>query len=121
MAGEQNLIPISERTPEERKRIAAMGGRASGVAYRKRKLLRECLAELLTQDFPDDDGEMKMLSELLVAKLAQKALAGDVKAFEVLRDTAGEKPVEKIMVAEVEQSVIDDVERMVNDEQRGTP
>ena len=56
MAGEQNLIPISERTPEERKRIAAMGGRASGVAYRKRKLLRECLAELLTQDFPDDDG-----------------------------------------------------------------
>ena len=28
MAGEQNLIPISERTPEERKRIAAIGGRA---------------------------------------------------------------------------------------------
>lgn len=120
MAGEQNLIPISERTPEERKRIAAMGGRASGVAYRKRKLLRECLAELLTQDFPNDNGEMQMLSELLVAKLAQKALSGDVKAFEVLRDTAGEKPVEKVMLADVEQSVIDDVERLVNDEQRGT-
>ena len=45
-------------------------------------------------------------------------MKGDVKAFEVLRDTAGEKPVEKVMVAEVEQSVIDDVERMVNDEQR---
>ena len=35
MAGEQNLIPISERTPEERKRIAAMGGRASGGVKRR--------------------------------------------------------------------------------------
>ena len=118
MANEQNLIPMSARTPEDRKRLAAIGGRACGAAKRKRKLLRECLTELLAQDFPDDDGEMKMLSELLVAKLAQKALAGDVKAFEVLRDTAGEKPVEKVMMADVEQSVIDDVERMVNDEQR---
>ena len=28
MAGEQNLIPISARTPEDRKRLAAIGGRA---------------------------------------------------------------------------------------------
>ena len=46
----------------------------------------------------------------------KKALKGDVKAFEVLRDTAGEKPIDKVMVADVDQSVIDEVESMVNDE-----
>lgn len=46
----------------------------------------------------------------------KKAMKGDVKAFEVLRDTAGEKPVEKVMVAEVEQSIIDEVWKMVKDE-----
>ena len=40
------------------------------------------------------------------------------KDFETLQAAIGQKPVEKVMVAEVEQSVIDDVERMVNDEQR---
>lgn len=48
-------------------------------------------------------------------QLMQKALNGDVKAFEVLRDTAGEKPVDKVMVADVDKSVIDEVEKMVND------
>ena len=42
----------------------------------------------------------------------------DSKDFEVLQSALGQKPVDKVMVAEVEQSVIDDVERMVNDEQR---
>jgi hypothetical protein len=30
-----------------------------------------------------------------------------------LRDTAGQKPIEKVMVADVEQSVIDEVEKAV--------
>ena len=46
----------------------------------------------------------------------KKALKGDVKAFEVLRDTAGEKPIDKVMVADVDQSVIDEVEEMVKGE-----
>lgn len=54
-------------------------------------------------------------SEALSVQLMQKALNGDVKAFEVLRDTAGEKPVDKVMVADVDKSVIDEVEKMVND------
>ena len=44
-------------------------------------------------------------------------MTGNVRAFEVLRDTVGQKPVEKIMVAEVDQTVIDEVERAVLDGQ----
>ena len=45
--------------------------------------------------------------------LIQKALQGDTKAFEIIRDTIGEKPAEKVMLAEIDQNTIDEVEKMV--------
>lgn len=110
-ANPQNLkIPTSE----EARRNGAKGGKASGEARRKKKLLRECLDELLAREYDTKLGKMTG-SEALSVQLMQKALNGDVKAFEVLRDTAGEKPVDKVMVADVDKSVIDEVEKMVND------
>ena len=38
---EKNLIPNSERTPEERKEIATAGGIASGAARRRKRSLKE--------------------------------------------------------------------------------
>ena len=35
------------------------------------------------------------------------------RLFETIRDTVGEKPIDKIQVAEIDQSVIDEVEAMV--------
>ena len=49
--------------------------------------------------------------------LIQRALNGDTKAYEVVRDTIGEKPVDKIVVAEVDQTIINEVEAMVNDDE----
>ena len=41
--------------------------------------------------------EVKMSgAEAIAMKQMEKALKGDTKAFEVLRDTAGQKPVEKV-------------------------
>jgi hypothetical protein len=48
--------------------------------------------------------------------LIEKAMSGDTKAFEVIRDTIGEKPVDKVMIADVEPSVIAEVEAMVTGE-----
>ena len=123
MPNEQNLkyIAPGELSKEEAAERGRKGGINSVKSRRRKKLLRECLEELL-----DTEQEVKINgvtlkktnAELLSVTLMKKALKGDVKAFEVLRDTAGEKPIDKVMVAEVDQSVIDDVERMVNDEQR---
>lgn len=112
MANEQNLRP-GEHIPtiEEAKK----GGIASGESRRRKKLLRECLEELLAKEYTSE-GKTLTGSEALAVALMKKAMKGDVKAFEVLRDTAGEKPIEKVMVAEVEQSIIDEVEKMVNDD-----
>ena len=41
MPNEQNLIPNSERSPEELREMAANGGRASGVSRRRKRSLRE--------------------------------------------------------------------------------
>ena len=123
MSNEQNLkyIAPGELSKEEAVERGRKGGINSVKSRRRKKLLRECLEELL-----DTEQEVKINgvtlkktnAELLSVTLMKKALKGDVKAFEVLRDTAGEKPIDKVMVADVDQSVIDEVERMVNDDQR---
>jgi hypothetical protein len=113
LAEERSKIPNEHKlTLDDQK----AGGKASAESRKRKKLLRECIDELLAKEYTSE-GKTLTGSEALAVTLMKKAMKGDVKAFEVLRDTAGEKPVEKVMVAEVEQSVIDDVERMVNDEQ----
>lgn len=114
MANEQNLIKNEDLTPEQRRNNASKAGKASGEARRRKKLLRECLEELLEREMTDKSGNTVSGAEALAVKLFKKAMDGDVKAFEVLRDTSGQKPVEKIMVADVEPAVIAEVEAMVN-------
>lgn len=84
--GTDNLIPQSERTKEEQRKIARQGGIASGKARRERKTLREELLLLLNEGNTQKN---------ITLALIDKAIKGDTKAFEVLRDTIGEKPVEK--------------------------
>ncbi len=55
----------------------------------------------------------------ITKKAVQKALRGDLEAIRFIRDTIGEKPVETIMVSEVDSNVISEVERMVNDAATG--
>lgn len=83
----KNLIPQSERTKAEQRKIATMGGKASGESRKKRKTLREELLLLLQNDNNQEN---------MTISLIKKALDGDIKAFEVIRDTIGEKPKEVI-------------------------
>ena len=114
MANEQNLIKNEDLTPEQRRENASKAGKASAEARRRKKLLRECLEKLLEREMTDKSGNTVSGAEALAVKLFKKAMDGDVKAFEVLRDTSGQKPVEKIMVADVEPAVIAEVEAIVN-------
>ena len=86
MANIGNLKPNSERTPEERRRNAKKAGIKSGENRRKRKALKEELLLLLSTG-----DTQKKLSVALI----EKAMNGDTKAFEVIRDTIGEKQADK--------------------------
>ena len=101
---EKNLIPNSERSPREVRENGKKGGIASGEARRKRKTLKEELLLILSE------GETQ---QSVTLALIEKAMSGDTKAFEVIRDTIGEKPIDKVMIADVDPSVIAEVEAMV--------
>lgn len=111
----ENLIghTFADRSAEEVREMQRRGGINSGKARREKRDLRKCLEILLEREFTDKSGNTVSGAEALCAKLFEQGMKGNVKAFEALRDTAGQKPVEKIMVAEVEQDVIDEVERAV--------
>lgn len=112
MANEENLIPFNERTESEKRAIATAGGKASGKARRNKKLLRDCIDYLFEREDKtvlDTEGNPMSGAEQLAYNLFVKALgepdtAKAARAFEVLRDTAGQKPVEKV---ETKQTVID--------------
>ena len=105
MANEQNLKPVTSK--KEARERGRKGGLASGEARRKRKTLKEELLLMLSE------GETH---QSVTLALIEKAMGGDTKAFEVIRDTIGEKPVDKVMIADVEPSVIAEVEAMVTGE-----
>lgn len=102
MAGKDNLRPVS--STEEARERGRKGGLASGEARRKRKTLKEELLLMLSE------GETQ---QSVTIALIEKAMSGDTKAFEVIRDTIGERPIDKVMIADVEPSVIAEVESMV--------
>nr|DAP82313.1 MAG TPA: hypothetical protein [Caudoviricetes sp.] len=96
MPNEKNLIPNSERTPEERRKIAAAGGRASGVSRRRKKSLKATMRAIL--DLPVTSQEdYERLAELgvpveehdnqtlMLVGLFQAAAAGNVKAVHEVR------------------------------------
>ncbi len=91
MANEKNLKPIKS-TSEARKR-GAVGGKKSGEVRRQKKLLRELLEEVLQKDTKTGNMAVDITNALV-----NEALTGNVKAYEVIRDTLGEKPKEKVGV-----------------------
>lgn len=114
MANEQNLIPNSERTPSERRENARKAGIASGKARREKADLRRQLQVFLESDDYKDKHGNKMTGAELMVKVAVKEMSkGNPKFWELIRDTAGFKPIDKIQVSEIDQSVIDEVEAMV--------
>lgn len=90
MANENNLNPV--RSENEAREKGKKGGIASGEARRKKKTIRETLEMMLSGKMPD--GATRQ--DAIVVALMEKALSGDVRAFEAIRDSIGEKPVNAI-------------------------
>jgi hypothetical protein len=115
MANEQNLKPFGERTEKEQREIQQKGGKASAEARRKKRDLRLALEMLLEKEFKGKGGVSRTGTEVITAKLFEQAAKGNVKAFETIRATVGQDPVQKVQVADVTQDVINEVESIVNE------
>lgn len=110
MANEENLLKAEELTSEQLRDRATKGGIASGKARRERKAMKDTLAALLSMPLKDgktaDVEEIKNLGSLkgknitvqdaIMLAQIQKAIKGDTKAAEYVRDTSGNKLKEAI-------------------------
>jgi len=108
MANESNLNPVM--TKEEAKKRGRAGGIASGKARREKKLMRETLDVLLSmplkngknadvesvRNFAALKGKNISVQDAILIAQIQKAMKGDTKAAEYVRDTMGQKPVDNV-------------------------
>lgn len=85
MANVENLKPV--RTKDEARKRGKAGGIRSGEVRAQRKTLKEELLLLLAQGNTQNKISLALL---------KKAINGDIRAYEVIRDTVGEKPTDKI-------------------------
>ena len=100
--------------PEGDKAIHEAGGKALQATFEQRRSIKEIL-EQLSRKAADIErlGLEEGTTTLEAANYAaiQRAIRGDIKALEYIRDTLGEKPVDKI-AAEVETITAEDRERI---------
>ena len=88
--GTKNLKPVTERTKDEARAISSKGGKASGVARRKKADLKKAFETLLSLDVTDSKikkqlEEMGMAGNneaLLAFATFQQAVKGNKKATE---------------------------------------
>ena len=73
---QKDLIPFNQRTEEEQKKIASMGGKKSGEVRREQKTYREMAKAMLSATITDED----ILNELKAYGLSET----DVKAYTLL-------------------------------------
>lgn len=111
----KNNPELYEKTKQE---ICGKGGVNSGISKRERRSFEDTLKALLKittthkqaskllgkdnqqllkllKESGDEEYERLTLNDLASLSLLKNALNGDTKAFEIVRDTVGEKPVEK--------------------------
>lgn len=108
MTKEANLDPVQSK--EEARRRGRAGGIASGKARREKKLMRETLDMILSmpmkngksadvdsiRSFAALKGKNINVQEAILIAQVQKAMKGDTRAAEYVRDTIGQKPVDSV-------------------------
>lgn len=128
----KNLKRIEEHnarlTQEERRESASRAGKASVQKKRDMRTLKEIALEMLSSIATEEDIKKYNLPEgvsnsvVMTAAAAQKAMAGDLKAYEILRDTAGQMPTKDIQVTaevftEANKALLDKVAERIKKEE----
>ena len=97
MAGEENLIPMSERSKAEARELGRKGGIASGKARSANAEMRKRLEQILKmtlhegkagkiKTLADAKGANLTISDALLVKLVTMALGGNIKAMNKLME-----------------------------------
>lgn len=93
-------LPIGKpfQAGEEAREKGRKGGIKSAEVKKQRKAFREELLEMLMITTRDEEGNERTQQEQVLAALIMEAKDGNVKAYESIRDTIGEKAMEQLTV-----------------------
>lgn len=136
MANEDNLKAFtSEQSRDEAAENGKKGGIASGKARREKKAMKETLQVLLSMSLNSkehiDIEEIESIAELkgknitvqeaIMLKQIQKAMKGDTKAAEYIRDTSGNKLKEHVAISgginnPFEGMTTDELKKLIGDD-----
>ena len=98
-------VYTSSQNREEASKNGKKGGVASGIARRKRKMLREELSMLLSTSVMFE-GKERTMNEAISLAVIKRAMDGDPTAFKIIRETLGEDtPTEVNLNANIESGV----------------
>lgn len=96
--GTKNLKPMNKRTKEEQRKVASMGGKASGAARRRKKSMKEAIELIMEMQasktnvnkFKKKGLEVETNEDAMAAAMALQAIAGNVKAYSAIANVRGE-------------------------------
>jgi hypothetical protein len=120
----ENLKPV--QTKKEARERGRRGGKASGEARRKKKSMREALQVIMSLDVQDKRARHKIKEMfgindedidnqmLVLASTINQATKGNMQAITFIRDTLGEKPVEKMEVSSPINETINKIEEHIS-------
>ena len=119
MANNENLRPLNTLPKEDAKAIRSKGSYARAEKIRKRKTMCEMLNYLLEKEITNKAGEKASTLEAISVSMIKQAMNGNVKAFEVIRDTIGEKNIDTIIninqAVQVNKQDVEDAVKIIND------
>lgn len=92
--GQENLKPI--QSVEQAREMGSKGGKASGRARREKKTMKAMLDYLLEKKISSKDGKKATTLEAMMTAVIARAIKGDVKAAQFVRDTIGEVPTQTV-------------------------
>lgn len=117
---DNNLIPITERTKEERAEMGRKGGLKTQEINRKKRNAKEIMELLLNCRISRDKAREKLgeyadylpddatLYDVVNLRQIMESIEGSTKSAEYVRDTTGDKPVER---QEITADIMTDADR----------
>lgn len=119
----ENLKPQNTRTPEERKIIASMGGKAKIKKDRQLRTWKEIANIMLSTSASDKNKELLKkynmigddadINAMIIYNLITQALKGDINAIKELKEITGNKEAETININNI-GTVANDIGEYVN-------
>lgn len=114
--GEELPIGRPFKQGDEQRQIARKGGIKSGEVRRMKRTLREQLEMLMLEQVHDNKGNKITLQKGISSALVKQAFEGNTRAYEIIRDTLGQKPTENINVNLPDSTVMDEIRKRMEGE-----